>query len=126
METKKTLSLLAGLGVLVVAAYIGFGGANQQNTALAASPADTEVKLEDEKAKLGYMYGSQIATDMVRAGVVSEIDIEAFLAAQRDAFAGREPRMSLEEMQAVQQSYMAKQQAAAAVLAAQNKAKGEA
>lgn len=126
METKKTLSLLAGLGVLVVAAYIGFGGVNQQNMALAASPADTEIKLEDEKAKLGYMYGSQIATDMVRAGVVSEIDIEAFLAAQRDAFAGREPRMSLEEMQAVQQSYMAKQQAAAAALAAQNKAKGEA
>lgn len=126
MDNKRTLTLIVGLTALVIATYIGFGGANQQNTAQAAPKADAEVKLDNDKAKLGYMYGVQIASDMIQAGVVSEIEVEAFIAAQRDAFSGKEPRMSDEEMQAVQQNYVAKQQAAAAALAGQNKAKGEA
>ena len=126
MDTKRSLTLIVGLTALVIATYIGFGGANQQNTAHAAPEPDAEVKLDNVKAKLGYIYGMRIASDMIQAGVVSEIEVDAFIAAQRDAFSGKQPRMSGEEMQAVQQDYMAKQQAAAAALAGQNKARGEA
>ncbi|NND82354.1 MAG: FKBP-type peptidyl-prolyl cis-trans isomerase [Gammaproteobacteria bacterium] len=125
MSSKKIITLVAGLAILVTATYFGFGGADRNNIAQAQDKT-ADVKLDSEKAKLGYMYGIQIANDMISAGAMDELDVEAFMAAQSEVFAGKEPRMTPEEMQAVQQAYMNKQQAAAVALAAENKARGDA
>lgn len=124
---KRNLILIGGLAALVIATYLGFGAANQQNTAQAEAPAASagEVNLESEKAKLGYMFGFQIATNMKQDGIAEEIDLDAFYAAQREILSGKESRMTMEEMQATQMAFMAKKQAEAQAIADENKSKGE-
>ena len=87
---------------------------------------ESKVDLESDAAKLGYTVGTQIASDIVRGGIQSEIDVEAYLAAQRDVLTGAEPRMTPEEMQGAQQAFQLKQQEAVAAVANENKAAGEA
>lgn len=93
--------------------------------AVRAQEAST-VALDSDAAKLGYTVGTQIAADLIRGGIQSEIDMEAFLAAQRDLLSGIEPRMSAEQMQAAQESFQLKQQEAYLAVANENQAKGDA
>jgi len=128
MSIKRTAGVVAGLAVLVAATYFGFGAANQQNTVNAENESKTaasELNLDSEPAKLGYMFGYQIANNMKLDGIINEIDTEAFYAAQRDIFEGKDPRMTVEEMQTAQQTFMARKQQELAELAAETKAKGD-
>lgn len=132
MKLSRNLVLAAGLCSLIAATYFGLGAADRDNVAQAQSTqgqskwnTSTNLKLDSDAAKLGYTYGARVADDLVRSGVLDEIDVAAFIVAQQDIINGREPRMTLEEMQAAQQKYMVKQQEAFAALAAENKAKGE-
>lgn len=129
MSIKKNSIVVAGLATLVAATYFGFGAANQQNTVNAESKgqaAATDIGLDSEPEKLGYMFGFQIASNMMADGIINEIDKEAFYAAQRDIFDGKEPRMTVDEMQATQQAFMTRKQEELAVVAAETKAKGDA
>lgn len=95
-------------------------------TSVVSAQEQSTVPLESDAAKLGYTIGAQIAADLVRGGIESEIDIDAFLAAQKDLMSGAEPRLSPEQMQAAQQAFQLKQQEAFANVANDNKIKGEA
>ena len=95
-------------------------------TSVVFAQEQSAVPLESDAAKLGYTIGAQIAADLVRGGIESEIDVDAFLAAQKDLMSGAEPRLSPEQMQAAQQAFQLKQQEAFANVANDNKIKGEA
>ena len=95
-------------------------------TSVVSAQEQSTVPLESDAAKLGYTIGAQIAADLVRGGIESEIDVDAFLAAQKDLMSGAEPRLSPEQMQAAQQAFQLKQQEAFANVANDNKIKGEA
>ena len=100
---------------LVLATFVGVANAQQ-----------SKVELTSEKAKLGYTIGAQIAADLLRGGLKDEIDLEAFLAAQKDVMSGADPRLSPEEMQGAQQAFQLKQQEAFAAVLAENKAASDA
>jgi len=127
MSIKRNIAVVAGLAALVAATYFGFGAANQQNTVNAESEpaAEKEVSLDSEAAKLGYMFGFQIASNMKLDGLINEIDKDAFFAAQREVFDEKEPRMTVDEMQAAQQAFMARKQEEMAAEAAAKKAAGD-
>lgn len=131
MKSLKPIIVIGGLAALVIATYIGFGAANQQNTAHAETKESKwktgkEVALDTDQAKLGYTVGAQVAGSIQGGGMVGEIDIDAFLAAQREILSGAEPRMSPEEMQQSQQAFQLKQQQKYEAVAQENKTKGEA
>ena len=112
---------------LVIATYFSFAVLNQQNTVCADDKQQlAETKLDTEAAKLGYMFGFQIASNMKQDGIASEIDLNAFHAALNEILSGKEARMTPEEMQATQQAFMAKKQAEVQLIASNNKTKGEA
>lgn len=92
----------------------------------AADTAAQEVSLETQKAKLGYMYGAQAASELMRSGLNEEIELEPMFQAFRDIIAGKEPRMTLEQMQAAQAEFQQQQQAKFQALSDGNQAKGEA
>ncbi|HAZ60852.1 MAG TPA: hypothetical protein DCY89_04680, partial [Gammaproteobacteria bacterium] len=60
-------------------------------TALAADPA-----LKTDVQQFSYAVGTQVVQNIVRQGV--EVDAEAFRLAVEDVVAGREPRLTPEEM----------------------------
>jgi FKBP-type peptidyl-prolyl cis-trans isomerase len=129
MNLKKSIALFAGLGVVVTVTYFGFGAANQENAAVAQDSkwkTTAKVDLGSEKAKLGYTFGAQMASELVRAGLVDEVELEAIFAAFRDITSGTEPQLSIEEMQQVQAALQQRQQAEFEVIAVENKTKGEA
>lgn len=108
-------------------AALAFVGVFSVMTSVASAQTEqSTVKLESDSAKLGYTIGVQIASDLVNGGIQSEIDMDAFLAAQKDVLSGAEPRLSAEQMTAAQQSFQLKQQEAFVAVADGNKAKGEA
>jgi len=136
MKLSKNVVVVAGLAALVAATYIGFGVANQNNTAEAQETANKEkggkwktpaksANLSSDKAKLGYVFGAQMASEMMRAGLTEEIELEGVFQAFRDITAGKEPQLSAEEMQTVQAAFQQKRQDEFTALAAENKAKGE-
>jgi len=128
MKLLKPIIIVGGLAALVIVTYFGFGVSHQQNVVQAQDnkQTSTPIDLATDKAKLGYTVGVQIANDIARSGLTKEIDLDAFLAAQRDVIGGAEPRLSVEQMQAAQQTYQLRQQQLFAALAAENKTKGEA
>jgi len=128
MSLKRNLMVVAGLATLVVATYIGFGAANQAQTAQAQSKwtTGTAVALDTDKAKLGYTIGAQIGSGLAQDGLASKVDMDALLTAIHDLASGAEPKMTIEEMQQAQQSFQLKQQQEYAALGAQNKSQGEA
>jgi len=129
MNITKPFIVVFGLAALVIVSYFGFGVANHGNTAQAESASKSKsndtVALESDEAKLGYTIGVQIASDIVRNGMVDKIDTDAFLAAQNDILSGVESRLTVEQMQQTQQAFQLQQQQEYAALAAENKAKGE-
>lgn len=129
MNLKKSIALFLGLGILVSATYFGFGAANKENAAVAQDSkwkTAQKVDLSSEKAQLGYTVGAQMATELMRSGIVDEVDLDAMFAAFRDLTSGAEPQLTIEQMQQSQSAFAAKQQAAFDAIANKNKADGEA
>ena len=129
MNLSKQLTVVVGLAAVVAATYVGFGLANQSNIAQAEDAkfkqTASEVALDTDKAKLGYLYGAQIGVGLLRDGLVEEIDMNALYMAINDLATGVTPRMTDDEMQAAQQAFVLKRQQEMAVLASENQAKGE-
>ncbi len=123
MSLTKSILIAAGIAVIGAGAYFATVS-TPENVAEAADAK--EVDLSSDTAKLGYTFGAQIATDMRRQNLQEDIDAEAMFAAFRDVFAGKEPRLSLEEMQTAQISYQQKQQSKYQAQLDQNKAEGDA
>ncbi|MBB3169910.1 FKBP-type peptidyl-prolyl cis-trans isomerase [Simiduia aestuariiviva] len=79
---------------------------------LAACGADKkaeEAKLESLEAKVSYMFGTNMASQFKQEGF--ELDAAAIALAINDVQAGKESRISEEEMQQVMQDFQAKAQA---------------
>lgn len=83
--------------------------------------------LTSEKGKLSYAVGWDIGKDIERRG--AEFDVETLIAAIRDSAAGKEPRVSSEEMvamlTALQQKVRQEQAEAFQKLAEENRVKSE-
>ena len=92
----------------------------------AAQAPAKELDLTSEKAQLGYTIGSQMAGQLKGSELFNDIDLEALVAAFRDAAQGKEPRLTGEQMQQAQINFQQKAQAKVDELANTNKASGEA
>lgn len=121
MNVMKSIAIAAGLSIISTGALLG----TSEGTANAAKKwsAKSKVDLTSESAKLGYMFGSQIATDMKRQDLDKDISTEAMFAAIKDVFGGVDSRMTPDEMQAAQVAYQQKQQAKYQAMLDENKAK---
>lgn len=129
MNVKKSIALFAGLAIIVAATYFGFGAANKENAAVAQDSkwkTATAIDLSTEKARLGYTVGAQMAAELMRSGMVDEIELDALNAAFRDITSGAEPQLTAEQMQQTQVAFQQKQQAAYEAIANKNKTDGEA
>ena len=94
--------------------------------AMVTHVAADDIDLTTEKTKLGYVYGYQIASELIATGLAEDFDIEAVKAAITDVTSGKEVRMTQEEMQAAQMAYQQKKQAEYEAMMSANKAKGDA
>lgn len=113
--------------VVLLAAVLGACNAQNKDTGAAVEPVEPKgVSLESQKAKLGYMYGVQAASEIMRSGLNEEIELEAMFQAFRDITAGQEPKMSIEEMQLAQATFQQEQQAKFAKTSGDNLASGAA
>jgi len=117
MKFSKSVVSTNSVAAFIFASVMGVSSVNAQEA--------SKIALESDQAKLGYTVGTQIASDLLRGGILDEIDVEAYLAAQRDVLSGVDARMTPEEMQAAQQAFTLKQQQAIAAVANENKAKGD-
>lgn len=122
MSLTKSILLAASIAVIGAGAYFATAS-NPENIAQAAD--SSKLDLATDAGQLGYTFGAQIATDMMRQNVQEDISQEAMFAAFSDVFAGKEPRMSIEEMQAAQQAYKTRQQTKYQQAADKNKADGD-
>ncbi|MCB1616501.1 MAG: FKBP-type peptidyl-prolyl cis-trans isomerase [Pseudomonadales bacterium] len=96
----------------------------------AAAPAKSsadDIDLSTEKNRLSYILGLEVGGQFANQNI--EIDVDYVAAGMRDAFSGKEPRLSEEEMQktamAFQKQMMEKQQKMQAEMEAQRLAQGE-
>lgn len=115
------------LNIKLVAALMLVGGlaaCDAQNQQV-EDAAPTEISLETQKSKLGYMYGVQAASELMRSGLNEEIDLEAMFQAFRDITSGQESRMTIDEMQATQAEFQREQQEQYQQVADGNQAKGD-
>lgn len=117
MKFCKSVVSTNNIAAVVIASVMSVSAVNAQEA--------SKIALESDQAKLGYTVGAQIASDVLRGGLLEEIDVEAYLAAQKDVLSGIEPRMTSEEMQGTQQAFALKQQQAQAAIASDNQAKGD-
>lgn len=85
-----------------------------------------ELDLTTEQALLGYTIGSQMAGQLDASKLFSELDIEALITAFRDTAEGKEPRITIEQMQQAQANFQQKIEDKANEEANANKAKGDA
>ncbi len=123
MSLSKNILVAASIAVIGTGAYFTSVYSPQS----VAHAADTKnVDLSTESAKLGYVFGVQIATDMKRQNLQEDIDADAMFAAFNDVFAGKEPRLTTDEMQAAQVAYQKKQEARFQAIVDKNKADGDA
>ncbi len=109
---------------IVVLLALMLGACNAQNKDADTAAEPEGVSLESQKAKLGYMYGVQAASEIMRSGLNEEIELEAMFQAFRDITEGKEPQMSLEEMQLAQATFQQEQQAKFKKMSDDNLAKG--
>lgn len=72
-----------------------------------AYAADSEIKLDTKEQRLGYsigtMFGSRMSQDF------SELDMKTFMAGFQDSFAGKEGKMSMDEVTKTIQDYQQEQ-----------------
>jgi FKBP-type peptidyl-prolyl cis-trans isomerase FklB len=90
--------------------------------------AEDKVELQDEKAKVSYSIGFQMAQDLARQGIA--IDADLVKRGMQDALSGSQPMLPAEEMRQalmeVRKKAMAAQQKQRDARAAQNKAQADA
>lgn len=123
MSLTKSILLAAGIAVVGTGTYF----ATVSTPDGVAQAADTsKLDLSTDAGKLGYTFGAQIATDMKRQNLQDDISTEAMFAAFNDVFAGKEPRLSIEDMQATQVGYQEKQQTKYQEMIDKNKDDGDA
>ncbi len=77
-----------------------------------------------EKDKISYIFGQQVASDILNQGV--EIDKDIFLNSLKSFFDGEDPAMTIPEMEEVLRSVQEKMQAQHSASGEENIAKGEA
>ena len=87
--------------------------------------ADDGPALETSVQRLSYMVGFQVGQSLRRQGL-EQIDAAALAAAVADVLAGRNPRLTIEEMQAAQAAFGAEQTERQSRDAADNLAAGQA
>lgn len=92
----------------------------------AAAAAQDVAPLESVEQRFSYMVGLQLGQRMMEQGVGQNLDVEAFAQALRDTFAGAQPRLTMEQMQATVQEMQALQQSQQDAAGAAAKAAGEA
>lgn len=91
-----------------------------------AAAAQDVAPLESVEQRFSYMVGLQLGQRMMEQGVGQNLDVEAFAQALRDTFAGAQPRLTMEQMQATVQEMQALQQSQQDAAGAAAKAAGEA
>jgi FKBP-type peptidyl-prolyl cis-trans isomerase FklB len=109
--------LLATLGASLIAAPLLLP---------VAAPAQDVQPLETLEQRFSYMVGLQLGQRMMEQGLGQNLDVDAFAQALRDTFAGHQPRLSMEEMQATVQEMQAAQQGQQDAAGAEAMATGEA
>lgn len=126
MKLNNNVAVTAGFALMIAATYIGLGVSNSGNIAHAEHGESHKADLSTDKGKLGYAYGAQLAADMQRGGITTkDIDLDAMAAAMHDVFDGKDPQVSVEDMQQAQQNFQAKRQAEFQSLANDNKEASE-
>ena len=95
--------------------------------AVLAAPMVSAAELKTEEQKVSYSVGAIMGQQLSQ---IPDLDYDAFLAAVKDAYEGKQPQLSNEEMQTVmaafQQRLMDEQKAAFEKLSSENLAKGKA
>jgi len=115
---KLTKSLVIGAGVVLLLTACNPQAADVKE----AKPAALD--LNSEKAKLGYTIGSQMAGQLDGSKLFDEIELAALVAAFEDVAAGKEPRLTTEQMQEAQFAFQKRAQDKVNAIADQNKASG--
>ena len=115
MITKLTLSL--GMLMLVSAC-------NPQATSNTKAPEKKEIDLTTEEAKLGYMIGINMASQLDAQDMFSQIDVDALIAAFQDKAQGKDSRLTNEEMAQVSQNFEQKLRAEQEKVIEENRLKG--
>jgi len=91
----------------------------------AATAVDAETSaLSTEKQKFSYTIGFQIAQNIKNRGL--DIDAKALAQAIEDVLGGKQPQLSMADMQAAMAAFQRKQLEARAAIAAKNQQAGEA
>ena len=93
--------------------------------AMPATATEEDPQLESTLQRLSYGVGLQIGQSLRRQGL-DEIDAAALAAALEDVYAGRPPRLTIEQMQAAQAAYQAESAARQGRQAESNLAAGRA
>lgn len=119
MITLKKLTL--GLGVIVL-----FSACSPKEAAQAEVELPKEVDLTTQEAKLGYMIGTNMASQLEASQLFEQIDVDALVAAFKDKAEGKDPRMTNEEMAQAQAAFEEKLRAEQDKVAEENRLKGEA
>ena len=70
---------------------------------LGGCSAEADVKLENNKDKASYVIGVQLGTQMSQTK--DDIDLDKVMVGLKESFAGKEPRMTKEEMMAAMQEF---------------------
>ena len=96
MITLKKLTV--GLSVIVM-----FGACAPQEAAKAEKLK--ELDLTTDEAKLGYMIGTNMASQLDASQLFDQIDVDALIAAFKDKAAGKDPRMTHEQMAQTQAAF---------------------
>ena len=126
MITLKKLTLSLSVIALLSACHPQQETQAETKSAQATSSSSQEVDLTTDEAKLGYMIGTNMASQLEASELLSKIDVDALIAAFKDKAAGKDPRMTNEEMALAQQSFEQKIREEQNKLAEENRLKGEA
>jgi FKBP-type peptidyl-prolyl cis-trans isomerase FklB len=124
---KWTLAALCALGL-----FVGLAVAqNQGRPAAPAGQAAAGTQLKTDKDKASYGIGMNIGRSIKQEGITGEdLSTDAFLEGVRDALAGKQSRIPLEELRTAFESYQkelsARQEARQKQLAEKNRKEGEA
>ena len=92
---------------------------------LALPASAQEVKLETPKQVVSYGIGMQIAQSLMKQGLTT-VDSDVLALAIKDRMAGREPRVTLEQLRAAQSIFQEKAQQEKIALGAAAQAEGDA
>jgi len=115
---KLTKKMMVGAGVVALLT------ACNPKPAEVADAKPSELDLTSDKAQLGYTIGAQMSGQLSASGFFDEIELDALIAAFKDTAAGKELRLTDEQMQQAQVAFQVKAQEKVNSLATANKAAG--